>query len=176
MSVCACIILIFCHPDDHKGGRISGTPRRVNIRLTQVDVHEILRRNAPLDDKMFKGRIRHTTDTSTPTAKRCVSLLKGPLPAFSGEALRNFCSFPLRRKSCLSDSEFFFFRERVKILASEREPALFLFVSFSFVRTKGKRKALRLGLMFSFCFARCLWIGFCRLYFHAISNKALPNA
>ena len=103
----ACIILIFCHPDDHKGGRISGTQRRENIRLTQVDVHEILRRNAPLDDKMFKGRIRHTTDTSTPTAKRCVSLLKGPLPAFSGEALRNFCSFPLRRKSCLSAASSF---------------------------------------------------------------------
>ena len=60
----------------------------------------------------------------------------------SGGAWRNFCIFPLRRKSCLSVSEFFFFRKNVKILALERQPALFLFVSFSFVRTKGKRKTI----------------------------------
>jgi hypothetical protein len=42
----------------------------------------------------------------------------------------------------LSVSEFFLFRKNVKILSSERQPALFLFVSFSFVWTKGKRKAL----------------------------------
>ena len=62
-------------------------------------------------------------------------------PAFSGEAWRNFCSFPWRRKSCLSDSEFFFFRERVKILASERQPAVFLFCYlFSFCWQKEKSK------------------------------------
>ena len=59
-----------------------------------------------------------------------------------GEAWRNFCIFSLRTKSCLSVSGFFLFRKNVKILASERQPALFLFVSFSFVRTKGKRKSL----------------------------------
>ena len=55
--------------------------------------------------------------------------------------MKKFLLFPVKKKKLFERSEFFFFRERVKILASEREPALFLFVSFSFVRTKGKRKA-----------------------------------
>ena len=37
--------------------------------------------------------------------------------------------FPVKKKKLFERSEFFFFRERVKILASEREPANF-FVSF----------------------------------------------
>ena len=59
--------------------------------------------------------------------------------------MKKFLLFPVKKKKLFERSEFFFFRERVKILASEREPALFLFVSFSFVRTKGKRKAPAAG-------------------------------
>ena len=67
---------------------------------------------------------------------------KVKFPAFSGEAWRNFCCFPWRRKSCLSVSEFFFFRKKVKILASEREPRIF-FVSFLlFVQKKWKAPRL----------------------------------
>ena len=54
--------------------------------------------------------------------------------------------------SLFERSEFFFFRERVKILASEREPANFFgqvlnnssFCFFFFVRTKEKEKPLRM--------------------------------
>jgi hypothetical protein len=58
--------------------------------------------------------------------------------------VKKFLHFSVKNKKLFERSEFFLFRKNVKILASERQPALFLFVSFSFVRTKGKRKTLRL--------------------------------
>ena len=54
-------------------------------------------------------------------------LLKIPASFFCREAEVLFGA--LKTKSCLSVSEFFFFRKKVKILASEREPRIF-FVSF----------------------------------------------
>ena len=83
----------------------------------------------------------------------------------------------------LSEASSFRLGQYDDFLAPDRSRRLFrtspqqlVFLFLFLCADKGKRKALRLGLMFSFCFARCLWIGFCRLYFHAISNKALPNA
>ena len=77
----------------------------------------------------------------TPTSNSEAHLNPDGIPAFSGGAWRIFCSFPWRRKSCLSVSEFFFFRERVKNLAPERQPAVFLFCYlFSFCCQKEKSK------------------------------------
>ena len=61
-----------------------------------------------------------------------------------GRALRKIEYFPLRTKSCLSVASSFRLGKCDDFLALERQPALFLFVSFSFVRTKGKRKTLQL--------------------------------
>lgn len=46
----------------------------------------------------------------------------------------------VKNEKLFERSEFFSFRRLFHFLALEREPALFLFVSFSFVRTKEKRK------------------------------------
>ena len=54
--------------------------------------------------------------------------------------MKKFLLFPVKKKKLFERSEFFFFRERVKILASEREPANFLFVSFFFCSGKRKMK------------------------------------
>ena len=54
--------------------------------------------------------------------------------------MKNFLLFPVKKKKLFERSEFFFFRERVKNLAPERQPALFLFVSFFFCAHKRKRK------------------------------------
>ena len=47
----------------------------------------------------------------------------------------------VKNEKLFERSEFFSFRRLFHFLALEREPALFLFVSFSFVRTKEKRKS-----------------------------------
>jgi hypothetical protein len=82
-----------------------------------------------LDDKEMNSR-----------AKRCALL--GGLFRPPWKSVKKFLLFSVKKKKLFERSEFFFFRKRVKILALERQPALFLFVSFSFVRTKGKRKTL----------------------------------
>ena len=63
----------------------------------------------------------------------------------------------VKNEKLFERSEFFSFRRLFHFLALEREPALFLFVSFSFVRTKEKRKPLQNGRTkpqrtFSFCY------------------------
>ena len=67
--------------------------------------------------------------------------LKEASSGLRGRSVKKFLLFPVKNEKLFERSEFFSFREKVKILAPERQPALFLFVSFSFVRTKGKRKA-----------------------------------
>ena len=53
--------------------------------------------------------------------------------------MKKFLPFPVKKKKLFERSEFFFFREKVKILASEREPAVFLFCYlFSFCCQKEK--------------------------------------
>ena len=62
--------------------------------------------------------------------------------------MKKFLLFPVKKKKLFERSEFFFFRKRVKILASERQPAPFFgqvlnnssFCFFFFVRTKEKEK------------------------------------
>ena len=55
--------------------------------------------------------------------------------------MKKFLLFPVKKKKLFERSEFFFFRERVKILAPERQPALFFLFLF-LCADKGKRKAL----------------------------------
>ena len=53
--------------------------------------------------------------------------------------MKNFLLFPVKKKKLFEHSEFFFFRERVKNLAPERQPAVFLFCYlFSFCCQKEK--------------------------------------
>ena len=82
-----------------------------------------------LDDKEMNSR-----------AKRCALL--GGLFRPPWKSVKKFLLFSVKKKKLFERSEFFFFRKRVKIFALERQPARFIFVSFSFLRTKGKRKTL----------------------------------
>ncbi|MBR4922092.1 MAG: hypothetical protein IKY99_00525 [Bacteroidaceae bacterium] len=54
--------------------------------------------------------------------------------------MKKFLLFPVKKKKLFERSEFFFFRERAKILASERQPALFVLFLF-LCADKEKRKA-----------------------------------
>ena len=76
-------------------------------------------------------------------AKQSVSL-PGGFPRPPWRSVKKNRTFPVKNEKLFERSEFFSFREMPDFLASERQPAPFLFVSFSFVRTKEKRKALRL--------------------------------
>ena len=58
--------------------------------------------------------------------------------------MKKFLLFRVKKKKLFERSEFFFFRERVKILALERQPAVFLFVIFFFLMPERKSKSLRL--------------------------------
>jgi hypothetical protein len=54
--------------------------------------------------------------------------------------VKNFLLFPVKKKKLFERSEFFFFRERVKNLAPERQPAVFLFLlSFFFLLPERKK-------------------------------------
>ena len=55
-------------------------------------------------------------------------------------SVKKFLHFSVKNKKLFERSEFFLFRKNVKILASEREPALFFLFLF-LCADKGKRKA-----------------------------------
>ena len=91
-------------------------------------------------------RSKNTTilqTSNTQRAKQSVSL-QGGFPRPPWRSVKKNRVFPVKNEKLFERSEFFSFREMPDFLASERQPALFLFVSFSFVRTKGKRKTLQL--------------------------------
>ena len=54
--------------------------------------------------------------------------------------MKKFLHFFVKNKKLFERSEFFLFRKNVKILASERQPALFFLVLF-LCADKGKRKS-----------------------------------
>ena len=53
--------------------------------------------------------------------------------------MKKFLHFSVKNKKLFERSEFFFFKERAKILASERQPAVFLFCYF-FLSGSRKKK------------------------------------
>ena len=71
-------------------------------------------------------------------------------------SVKKFLHFFVKNKKLFERSEFFLFRKNVKILASERQPALFFLFLF-LCADKGKRKApaaradARLSVASSFC-------------------------
>ena len=58
----------------------------------------------------------------------------------SWRSVKKFSFFPVKNEKLFERSEFFSFREKVKILAPERQPALFFLFLF-LCADKGKRKA-----------------------------------
>ena len=79
---------------------------------------------------------------ATSNERSKVSASHGGFPRPPWRSVKKNRVFPVKNEKLFERSEFFSFREMPDFLASERQPALFLFVSFSFVRTKEKRKAL----------------------------------
>ena len=77
----------------------------------------------------------HTNERSDVTAS------KGGFPRPPWRSVKKFLLFPVKNEKLFERSEFFSFREKVKILALKRQPAVFLFVIFFFLMTERKSKA-----------------------------------
>ena len=74
-------------------------------------------------------------------------------------SVKKFLHFSVKNKKLFERSEFFLFRNNVKILASERQPAVFLFVIFFFLMAERKSKPLRLEQKFKNPCQNILWAG-----------------